>query len=203
MNSILDNGEKPAVLSAIMKQQSTDRARIVINEALDIHAGSGICLGYNNFLEKFYRSAPIGITVEGSNTLTRSLIIFGQGLNKSHPYIFKILDSILDDNLHSFKTHMKTMILSSISLYFKTFSIKYSLEQQLINFATLTHIVSLKGGSLKREQMISGTMADIFSNLYMALSLKYYHNLYDTSYILTEYIIDSLVNDNHHFNLVR
>ena len=121
-NDILDAGNSPAVISAIMKQQCTERGRIVINEALDIHAGSGICLGYNNFLEKFYRSAPIGITVEGSNTLTRSLIIFGQGLNKSHPYIFKILDSILDDNLHSFKTHMKTMILSSISLYFKTFS---------------------------------------------------------------------------------
>ena len=77
-NDILDSGESPSVISAIMKQQCTERGRFVLNEALDIHGGAGICLGYSNFLEKFYRSAPIGITVEGSNTLTRSLIIFGQ-----------------------------------------------------------------------------------------------------------------------------
>ena len=76
-NDILDLGEKPAVISAIMKQQTTDRARTVLDGGMDIHAGSAICLGENNFLEKFYRSAPIGITVEGSNTLTISLIIFG------------------------------------------------------------------------------------------------------------------------------
>ena len=95
-NSVLDSGLKPSVISAIMKQQCTERARTVLNEAMDIHAGSSICLGYSNFLEKFYRIAPIGITVEGSNTLTRSLIVFGQGLNKSHPYVFSLLDSILD-----------------------------------------------------------------------------------------------------------
>ena len=75
-NDILDNGEHPAVLSAIMKQQCTERGRIVLNEAMDIHAGASICLGYSNFLEKFYRSAPIGITVEGSNTLTRSSSLY-------------------------------------------------------------------------------------------------------------------------------
>ena len=64
-NNILDSGEKPAVLSAIMKQQTTDRARDVINNGMDIHAGSAICLGPNNFIEKFYKSSPIGITVEG------------------------------------------------------------------------------------------------------------------------------------------
>ena len=79
-NTILDAGNSPAVLSAIMKQQTTERGREVLNHAIDIHAGGAICLGYSNFLEKFYRAAPIGITVEGSNTLTRSLIIFGQGL---------------------------------------------------------------------------------------------------------------------------
>ena len=80
-NALLDEGGKPAVISALMKQQTTDRGRTVLDYAMDIHAGSAICLGYGNFLEKFYRSAPIGITVEGSNTLTRNLIIFGQGLN--------------------------------------------------------------------------------------------------------------------------
>ena len=106
-NDILDQNNSPAVLSAIMKQQTTERARHVLNHAMDIHAGASICLGYSNFLEKFYRAAPIGITVEGSNTLTRSLIIFGQGLNKSHPYISTILDSILEDNQYKFNQSFK------------------------------------------------------------------------------------------------
>ena len=96
-NTILDDGNSPAVISAIMKQQTTERGRNVLNHAMDIHGGGAICLGHSNFLEKFYKAVPIGITVEGSNTLTRSLIIFGQGLNKSHPYIFPILDSVLND----------------------------------------------------------------------------------------------------------
>ena len=60
-NDILDNGHSPSVISAIMKQQCTERGRIVLNEAMDIHGGAGICVGYNNFLEKYYKSAPIGI----------------------------------------------------------------------------------------------------------------------------------------------
>ena len=119
-NCLLDKGEKPAVISAIMKQQTTDRGREVLNNGMDIHAGSAICLGENNFLEKFYRSAPIGITVEGSNTLTRNLIIFGQGLNKSHPYIYPVLDSILTDNIDNFNHSFKNILKHSLSLYWKS-----------------------------------------------------------------------------------
>ena len=117
-NDILDSGNSPAVISAIMKQQCTERGRIVLNEAMDIHGGGAICKGYSNFLDKYYQGAPIGITVEGSNTLTRSLIIFGQGLNKSHPYIFPILESILNDDLVTFKQNMKNIINHSVKLYF-------------------------------------------------------------------------------------
>ena len=115
-NDILDSGKSPAVISAIMKQQCTERGRIVINEAMDIHGGAAICKGYSNFLEKYYKGVPIGITVEGSNTLTRSLIIFGQGLNKSHPYIFPILESILNENLEDFKKNFNKIIKHSIFL---------------------------------------------------------------------------------------
>jgi acyl-CoA dehydrogenase len=195
-NDILDNGDSPAVISAIMKQQCTERGRLVLNDAMDIHGGAAICLGYSNFLEKFYRAAPIGITVEGSNTLTRSLIVFGQGLNKSHPYIYQILDSILNNNEKKFETEFKNIVLHSVKLYSKTFSFNKSLEQQIINFATLTNFVALKGGAIKREQMLSGHMADIFSNLYLALSVKYYHSHYKTSVILRDYIIENLVNEN-------
>jgi acyl-CoA dehydrogenase len=86
-----------------MKYQTTERARTILNNGMDIYAGSGICIGENNFFTKFYNSSPVGITVEGSNTLTRGLIIFGQGLNKSHPYIFPIFQSIQDNNINDFK----------------------------------------------------------------------------------------------------
>tara|TARA_A100001011_G_C14317449_1_gene848661 strand:- start:1387 stop:3339 length:1953 start_codon:yes stop_codon:yes gene_type:complete len=194
-NDILDNGNSPAVISAIMKQQCTERARIVLNEAMDIHGGASICIGYSNFLEKFYRSAPIGITVEGSNTLTRSLIIFGQGLNKSHPYIFSVLDAILN-NKDSFSKDFNNIILHSLKLYFKSFSLQNNLDQQIINFANLTNFVALKGGLIKKEQMLSGDMADIFSNLYLALSVQYYHEKHQASSMLTDYIVKKLVNEN-------
>jgi acyl-CoA dehydrogenase len=109
-NNILDSGSTPSVITAIMKQQTTERARNILNHGMDIYSGSGICTGNNNFFTKFYNSSPVGITVEGSNTLTRGLIIFGQGLNKSHPYIFPIFQSIQDDNLKDFKIHFNKLL---------------------------------------------------------------------------------------------
>ncbi len=199
-NTILDQGNSPAVLSAIMKQQTTERGREVLNHALDIHGGAGICLGYSNFLEKFYRAAPIGITVEGSNTLTRSLIIFGQGLNKSHPHIFPILESVLNNDEIKFKEEFNSIVGHSLKLYAKTFSIEsnMNLEQQIINFSCLTNFVAVKGGALKSQQMLSGAMADIFSNLYLALSVKYYQNETNASQILTDYVIQRLMRENQH-----
>ena len=164
-NDILDEGHSPAVISAIMKQQTTERGRIVLNEAIDIHAGSAICIGYSNFLEKYYKSIPIGITVEGSNTLTRSLIIFAQGLNKSHPFIFPILESILNDDLKSFKTNFNNIIKHGVNLYLNCIDKNKGLEQEVNRYATLTNFVALKAGALKKEQMLSGDMADMFSNL--------------------------------------
>lgn len=199
MNNILDNGEKPAVLSAIMKQQTTDRAREVLNDAMDIHGGSAICLGENNFLEKFYRSAPIGITVEGSNVLTRNLIIFGQGLNKSHPHIFPILETILDDNYDVFQKRFRNILEHSVSLYFKALSTSFSnstLENQTIVFANLANFIALEGGKLKSDQMLSSTMADILSNLYLAHSIQNYQIEYKISKKLTDYCIQELLYKN-------
>lgn len=198
MNDILDSGKQPAVLSAIMKQQSTERGRNVINHAMDIHGGAAICVGYNNFLEKFYKSVPIGITVEGSNTLTRSLIIFGQGLNKSHPYISEILDAVLEDDLKKFKLAFNNIIMHSIGLYLETFN-RFKgtdLDRQIIDFACLTNFVALQGGNLKKLQMLSGDMADIFSNIFMALSVDYYHKKHNISPHLTNHIINYIINEN-------
>ena len=199
-NDILDHGSSPAVISAIMKQQCTERGRMVLNEAMDIHAGASICLGHSNFLEKFYRSAPIGITVEGSNTLTRSLIIFGQGLNKSHLHIFGILDSILNDNQKDFNKNFRELTGHIVKLYLKSLKFGrgncYALDQQIVNFACLTNFVALKGGKLKKEQMLSGDMADIFSNLYLALAVRYYNINNEGCERITDYITKRLINEN-------
>ncbi len=195
-NDILDEGHSPSVISAIMKQQCTERGRIVLNEGMDIHGGAGICVGYSNFLEKYYKSAPIGITVEGSNTLTRSLIIFAQGLNKSHPYIYPVLDSILNNNQSAFNKNFNNIVKLAINLYIQTFSLKNDINQQVINYAALTNFVALKAGALKREQMLSGEMADVFSNLYLAISVQYTNSHYQISDKLTNYVIKRLMYEN-------
>ena len=196
-NFLLDSGDKPAVISALMKQQTTERARTVIENGMDILGGSAICSGPNNFLDKFYRSAPIGITVEGSNTLTRSLIIFGQGLNKSHPHIFSLLDSVMKDDINLFYTNLRQMLGHSFNLYFKTWiPFQSELEKQTVQFANLSNFLAFKGGSLKKEQYISGDMADIFSNLYLAYSVKWYHEQNGVSELLTKYCIQRLLAEN-------
>ena len=196
-NNILDNGDKPAVISAIMKQQTTDRARDVINHGMDIHAGSAICLGENNFMEKFFKSSPIGITVEGSNTITRNLIIFGQGLNKSHPYIYPILENILNDDAEGFKQNFKNIVEHSLSMYGKSWAYNSDiLEKQTIQFANLANFIALKGGAIKKEQSLSADMADLLSNLYLGYGVKWYHENNNVSEKLTKYCINRLAAEN-------
>ena len=113
-NAIIDAGEKPSVISAVMKYKTTEMARDTLGNAMDIMGGSGICLGDKNFVSDFYRAAPIGITVEGSNTLTRSLIVFGQGLMRSHPYLLDIIEGIERDDHKSFYKNVGGLVGSSI-----------------------------------------------------------------------------------------
>lgn len=179
---ILDTGITPSVLTAIMKQQTTERARTVLQHGMDIYAGSAICRGPNNFLTKFYNSSPVGITVEGSNTLTRSLIIFGQGLNKSHPYIYDIFNSIQENDVTKFKKVFNEMVMFSAGLYvssiFQTRQIDINMRLDLVTkrYANLANFIALLGGKIKSEQMISGNMADALSSIYLAQSVIWYHN---------------------------
>ena len=202
-NQLLDHGEKPAVISAIMKEQTTERARKVLNDAMDIHAGSAICLGKNNFLEKFYRSAPIGITVEGSNTLTKNLIIFGQGLNKSHPYIYPLFDSVTNNNLEKFKINFNNILKHSLIKYIDCVDFstnkthKYMLCHQTKIFACLSNFVALKGGEIKTNQYLSSEMAQLMSNLYLGHSVIYKNNILNISDILTNYCLIRIVNENN------
>lgn len=85
----VDLGEKPSVASAIAKYHVTELGRKVVNDGMDVIGGKGICLGPSNFLGRAYQQIPIGITVEGANILTRSLILFGQGVIRCHPYVFR------------------------------------------------------------------------------------------------------------------
>jgi acyl-CoA dehydrogenase len=205
-NTLLDMGEKPAVISAIMKQQTTDRAREVLNHAMDIHAGSAICLGENNFLAKFYKAAPIGITVEGSNTLTKSLIIFGQGLNKSHPHISNVLECILKEDIENFNKEFTLVLIHSLSCYLNSLATSLKIksfltptqkiEQQTVHFSNLANFIALKGGSIKGEQMLSGDMADLLSNLYLGHSVIWYHKNHKVSKTMTNYCLDRLYQEN-------
>ncbi len=206
---ILDSGAVPSVLTAIMKQQTTERARKVLLNGMDIYAGGAICIGPNNFFTKFYNSSPIGITVEGSNTLTRSLIIFGQGLNKSHPYIYSIFDAIQTNDLNKFKKEFNSMVLFCTKLYISNIINKFSinnnnntnirLENLIKKYANLVNFVALMGGKIKSEQMISGNMADILSNIYLAQSVIWYHNnnteCNSIPVEIRDYCIDKLCNE--------
>jgi len=183
-NHILDSGSTPSVITAVMKQQTTERARNILNHGMDIYSGSGICLGINNFFTKFYNSSPVGITVEGSNTLTRGLIIFGQGLNKSHPHIFPIFQSIQDNNQKMFNDNFNSLVKEIIYNYLSLLNpinvMQKNSQQQLdhltLKFSILTNFIALLGGKIKSKQMISGNMADLLSNIYLGYSLIWYHH---------------------------
>ena len=200
-NNILDQGNSPSVISALMKQQTTERARDVLNNCMDIYAGSAICTGRNNFITQFYNSAPIGITVEGSNTLTRSLIIFGQGLNKSHPFIFPVFDAIQNNDLNKFRTDFNNLLNHSVKSYFGAFNNNYinsemRLERVNMKFVNLVNFISLLGGEIKSHQTISGNMSDILSNIYLAYSVIWYHNVNNIELdVFKKYIIDYLCQD--------
>ena len=218
-NHILDSGSTPSVITAIMKQQTTERARVILNHGMDIYSGSGICTGDNNFFTKFYNSSPVGITVEGSNTLTRGLIIFGQGLNNSHPYIFPIFESIQDNDLGKFKENFNKMVadiainyckmiaLTATIPFSKNISAQDRLDIATLKFSLLANFVALMGGKIKSKQMISGNMSDILSNLYLSYSVLWYytHHQYmsETNAFLRDECIHYLMNElDYKMNLV-
>jgi len=92
----IDGGEKPSVPSAMLKYHVTEMGRQVANDAMDVHGGKAICMGPRNYLARAYESVPIAITVEGANVLTRSLIIFGQGAVRCHPFVLREMNSARD-----------------------------------------------------------------------------------------------------------
>ena len=192
VNGMINNHEQPAVISGVCKQQITDRGRKAITEGMDVLGGAGICQGPANFIANGYKTMPVAITVEGANTLTRSLIIFGQGLTRAHPHLFDMIQSIqAGDNQAGFMKELNNLLKHgvvntgrSLSQVVTRSRSKSNLlghyESQLsklsANFALCSDLALTIGGKLKFTEMISGRFADVFSNLYLGYACCWYYN---------------------------
>jgi len=187
----LDDGQKPSVISAIIKYELTERMRRVINDAMDIQGGSGICLGPKNYLGRIYQVIPVSITVEGANILTRTMMIFGQGAVRCHPYIQREMEALGQENtelaLHQFDEvlfeHIGSVLhnlaagfwlgLSNARFidvpgYQYTQGYFRQIARLSVGFALVADFALLTlGGSLKRKERLSGRFADVLSNLYL------------------------------------
>lgn len=196
--STLDQGDRPAVASAIAKYHTTEMARRTVNDAMDIHGGKGICMGEKNYLAQGYIELPVSITVEGANILTRSMIIFGQGAVRCHPYVLTEMLAAMNDNreagLKAFDIaifgHLGFMISNKtrafvlgltngrfsrapsgpLKRYYQQFSRFSAALAYMADMAMVT-----MGGELKRAEKLSARYGDLLSNLYIgSCVLRYY-----------------------------
>ena len=197
----LDSGESPSVISAIVKYHLTEGYRQVTNDAMDIQGGSGICLGPRNLVGAAYMAIPIAITVEGANILTRSMIIFGQGAIRCHPYVLDELratamedhtaalrqfDTALTSHIGFFISNaVRSLVLGITRGRFSSAPLRSADKRyyQRLNwmcaaFALTADAVMLSlGGSLKRREKISARLGDVLSHLYLAsATLKRFHD---------------------------
>ncbi|MEZ8126208.1 acyl-CoA dehydrogenase FadE [Vibrio splendidus] len=191
----IDLGEKPSVISAIVKYHCTHRGQRSIIDAMDIVGGKGICLGPSNFLARSYQGAPIAITVEGANILTRSMIIYGQGAIRCHPYVLNEMEAAYSessDALDKFDSALAghvSFTMSNLvrSVWFgltdgrgsdtptpsnkadkQTQRYYQKLNRYSTNLALLSDIsMAVLGGSLKRRERLSARLGDILSQLYL------------------------------------
>jgi len=188
----LDQGEKPSVVSAILKFYNTENMRVIVNDGMDIIGGKGICMGPGNFLARPYQAIPVGITVEGANILTRSLIIFGQGAIRCHPWLMDEISAASLPNkqeaLESFDQALMghvgyaiqngarslfhgltkgkladSPIVGKNAKYYRRLARMSAAYSFLADFAML-----FLGGGLKRKEMLSGRFADGLMHMYMA-----------------------------------
>ena len=197
----IDLGEKPSVISAISKYHLTEKMRNCVADAMDIHGGKGVCMGPGNYIARGYQGAPVAITVEGANILTRSMIIYGQGAIRCHPYVLAELSAAsnkdeqqaLNDFDHALFGHVGFAISNICRSVWFSFTGSYALSApyndetrryyQLMtrfssNLAMLSDIAMLTlGGDLKRRERISARLGDILSFLYLAsATLKRYND---------------------------
>ncbi|HXN15363.1 MAG TPA: acyl-CoA dehydrogenase [Usitatibacter sp.] len=193
----LDLGEKPSVISAICKYQMTERMRRILNDAMDIHGGKGVMLGPNNYLGRGYQTVPIAITVEGANILTRSMIIFGQGAIRCHPFVLKEIQAAGANDLVAFDGalwgHLSfTLSNAARALWLgltggQGIPVPGAAEtrrylQMMTRFSSAFALLAdlsmfVIGGQLKRKEKISARLGDILSLLYItSATVKRFHD---------------------------
>lgn len=197
----LDSGESPSVVSGIVKYQMTERMRKVVNHAMDVHGGHGISMGPKNFLGRAYQGIPISITVEGANILTRSMIVFGQGVIRAHPFLLREVEAVNHPDKETALNLFDEALFGHIGFLFSNVfrSLWLGLSgarfiaspgkgkvrkyyQQLTRMSSAFALLSdtsvlILGGSLKRKEKLSGRLADALSNMYlMTAVLKHYED---------------------------
>ena len=194
--SALDQGERPSVLSAILKYHLTEGLRTVMNDAMDVQGGSGICMGPRNLFARAYQTIPIAITVEGANILTRSLIIFGQGAIRAHPTLFNEIEALKANDIDAFdgifNQHISNLLGNTVRSFWLGLT-RACLSRRVYgtrsrDYAELSHLSAafalladvtlvMLGGSLKRKERMSARLGDALSQLYLAsASLKRFHD---------------------------
>jgi len=195
----VDLGEKPAVVSAIVKYHLTERARQVINDAMDVHGGKGICMGPGNYLAPLYQQLPIAITVEGANILTRSMIIFGQGAIRGHPFVLREIEATRESDpekaLHAFDAAFFGHVAFTVSNVVRALWLGLTgarfvtvpgddatrrYFQHLTRLSSAFALVAdmamfVLGASLKRKERLSARLGDILSQLYLASAVLKHH----------------------------
>jgi acyl-CoA dehydrogenase len=187
----IDQGERPGVLSAILKYQLTEENRRCINDAMDIHGGKGIITGPRNYLARGYQAVPIAITVEGANILTRSLIIFGQGAIRAHPWLLKEMEAARDPRPGARKafdkalfSHVGLVISNMVRAWMLAVTGGFATSAPLSGptaryfrqitrmsaaFSFTSDLVLLSlGGRFKFKEKLSGRLADALIHLYMS-----------------------------------
>lgn len=197
-NSALDQGVKPPVVTAICKYYATEEFRHRINDAMDIVGGAGISMGPRNLLAVPYIAAPIGITVEGANILTRTLIIFGQGALRAHPYAYREVKALEANDLKAFDrafwSHIghvvrnltRAVVLSltrgRLAIVPGSKGMRRYYQKLAWSSATFAIMADLAmaslGGALKAKQKLTGRYADILAWMYIATSIlhRYHHD---------------------------
>ncbi|MGF7163405.1 acyl-CoA dehydrogenase [Rhodoligotrophos appendicifer] len=191
----LDVGQKPSVISGILKYHATEALRRVVDDAMDVHGGKGICDGPNNYLGNLYRAVPIGITVEGANILTRSLIIFGQGSIRCHPFILKEMQAAQNPDRETGLRDFDEILFAHFAYLMRTMArtlcrswsfarwgpspVQDATSPYFRGIAQLSAALALTadaamitmGGALKRKEMISARLGDVLSELYFASAI--------------------------------
>lgn len=210
----IDSGEKPSVVSGIVKHYLTEGMRDSLNDAMDVMAGAAICRGPRNMFSRKYDGIPVAITVEGANILTRSLIVFGQGAMRCHPFLLKEINAIRDEDVTAFDRaffgHVNHVVCNAVrsllqGLTFGRFistpagagkAGKYYRQLTRLSsaFALAADMALLTlGGSLKRKEYLSGRYADALAWLYIAsMTLKRHHDEgHEGDWPLVEYSLES------------